>query len=223
MTDSNSIGGHEVAQWIRNNPTFLQQFPDLALAIEIPREEGKPSSLATYQLEILRDKNRDLSRRLNDLYAVATANEQLTRDMHQLTLSLVKQSSAADVWRALVAAITEDFGAQAVRSISFASVPELDDESWHRTLSKDDPQLTPFRDLIATGEPICGRLNPDKQSMLYADLADRVQSSALVSLGSAGLLAIGSFDPNRFYPGMGTLFLELLSETVPAVLSRLPS
>jgi uncharacterized protein YigA (DUF484 family) len=39
-------------------------------------------------------------------------------------------------------------------------------------------------------------------------------------LGDAGILAIGSADPNRFQPGMGTLFLKMISATITAALAR---
>ena len=46
-----------------------------------------------------------------------------------------------------------------------------------------------------------------------------MQSTALVPLGDDGLMAIGSSDPARFYPGMGTLFLDLLASVVISRLS----
>ena len=50
--------------------------------------------------------------------------------------------------------------------------------------------------------------------------ADEVQSSALLPLPGVGLVAIGSRDPNRFYPGMGTLFLRMMGEALVAALAR---
>ena len=32
--------------------------------------------------------------------------------------------------------------------------------------------------------------------------------------GADGMMAIGSSDPSRFYPGMGTLFLDLLANVI---------
>ena len=58
------LSAHEVAAWLRRHPRFLDQFPDLALSLVVPREEGPAASLASYQLEVLRDKNRELTRRL---------------------------------------------------------------------------------------------------------------------------------------------------------------
>ena len=43
---------------------------------------------------------------------------------------------------------------------------------------------------------------------------------ALLPLGSVGMLAVGSRDGSRFYPGMGTLFLRLMSEALVAAMAR---
>src|SRR3546814_8860191 len=67
------LGANEVAAWLRLHPKFLQQFPDLAISMVVPREEGPAASLASYQLEVLRDKNRELTQRLHDLYAIGRA------------------------------------------------------------------------------------------------------------------------------------------------------
>src|SRR5690606_37595308 len=70
------------------------------------------------------------------------------------------------------------------------------------------------------GEPLCGRLHPDKHALLYAARSDEVQSSALLALEGTGLVAVGSADPNRFYPGMGTLFLRMMGEAFEGALRR---
>ena len=112
-------GAHEVAAWLRRHPRFLQQFPDLALSLVVPREEGSASSLASYQLEVLRDKNRELNRRLHELFANAQENERLAVRTHQLTLALMRQDSAADTLRAMVASLAEDFQGDLVRAVLF--------------------------------------------------------------------------------------------------------
>lgn len=96
MYDKEKIGAHEIAARLRRHPTFLQQFPDLAISLVVPREQGSAASLAGYQLEILRDKNRELNRRLHELFANAQENERLAVRTHQLTLALMKQTCRAD-------------------------------------------------------------------------------------------------------------------------------
>lgn len=214
------LGAHEVAAWLRRHPRFLQQFPDLALSLVVPREEGTAASLASYQLEVLRDKNRELNRRLHELFANAEDNERLAVRTHQLTLALMRQDSAAASVQAMVASLSEDFAGDLVRIVLFAPVEGLADADWLQVVPRKAAKLAPFRDALADGAPICGRLNPDKHALLYGVRADEVQSSALLPLPGIGLVAIGSRDPNRFYPGMGTLFLRMMGEALAAALAR---
>jgi len=221
MSDTTeTLGAHEVATWLRRHPRFLQQFPDLALTLVVPREEGSAASLASYQLEVLRDKNRELARRLQDLFGNAQENERLAVRTHQLTLALMRQTSAADTLRAMAASLAEDFNGDLVRLVLFTPVAGLDGSDWWQQVDADDARLQPFRDCLADGEPLCGRLQPDKHALLYGMRAEDVQSTALLPLPGVGLVAVGSHDANRFFPGMGTLFLRMMGESLVTALKR---
>lgn len=214
------LGAHEVAAYLRRHPRFLRQFPDLALSLVVPRDEGPAASLAGYQLEVLRDKNRELNRRLHELFANAQANERLAVRTHQLTLALLRQDSAAGTLRAMAASLAEDFQGDLVRIVVFEPVPGLEDADWLQAIAEGERALDPFRDCLADGEPLCGRLQPDKHALLYGARSDEVQSSALLPMPGVGLIAVGSRDPNRFYPGMGTLFLRMMAEALATALRR---
>ena len=221
MSDStDKLGGHEVAAWLRRHPGFLKQFPDLALTLVVPRDEGPTASLASYQLEVLRDKNRELSRRLHDLGQTAQVNERLAVRTHQLTLALMRQGTAADTLRAMAASLEEDFAGDLVRLVVHAPVAGLEQAAWLQALAADSEALAPFKDCLADGEPICGRLQAEKNAVLYGERADEVQSTALLPLPGVGLVAVGSRDGNRFYPGMGTLFLRMMGESLAVALQR---
>lgn len=220
MSNTEKLGAHEVAAWLRRQPKFLQQFPDLALSLVVPREDGPAASLASYQLDVLRDKNRELSRRLHDLYAISQENERLAVRTHQLTLALMRQDNPAGVVRAMAATLSEDFSGDLVRIVLFKEVPGLGEEEWLQVIDRGDKLLAPFADALKDGEPLCGRLHPDKQALLYGARVDDVQSSALLALEGAGLVAVGSQDANRFYPGMGTLFLRMMGEAFEVALRR---
>ena len=221
MTDTTEkLGAHEVAAWLRRHPKFLQQFPDLAISMIVPREEGPAASLASYQLDVLRDKNRELSRRLHELFANAQENERLAVRTHQLTLALLKQGNAAGTVCAMAASLEEDFHGDLVRIVLFEPVAGLDEAEWLHVIDAADARLAPFRDALAEGEPICGRLHADKNAFLYGMRAEEVHSSALLPLPGIGVLAVGSADPNRFFPGMGTLFLRMMGEALAVALQR---
>lgn len=220
MNENEKLGAHEIAAWLRRHPTFLKQFPDLALSMVVPRDDGRTASLASYQLEVLRDKNRELSKRLNDLFANAQENERLAVRTHQLTLSLLKQNSAADTLRAMAASLAEDFNGDRVSIVLLKPVEGLEEAEWLQVIAEGNAILNPFRDCLRDGEPICGRLQPEKNVVLYAARAEEVQSSALLPLPGVGLVAVGSLDGNRFYPGMGTLFLRMMGEALTTALKR---
>jgi len=220
MTDrTDSMGAHEVAAWLRRQPKFLQQFPDLAATLVVPRDDGPAASLASYQLDVLRDKNRELNRRLHELHGNAQVNERLAVRTHQLTLALMRQSNAADSVRAFVASLSEDFSGDLVRVVLFAPIETLQAD-WLQVIARDDARLSSFRDCIGEGEPLCGRLQPDKHVVLYGERGDEVQSTALIPVHGIGLVAVGSRDANRFFPGMGTLFLRMMAESLATALQR---
>ena len=214
------LGAHEIAAWLRRHPQFLKQFPDLALSLVVPRDEGPAASLASYQLDVLRDKNRELSRRLQELFANAQENERLAVRTHQLTLALMRQGNAADTLRAMAATLAEDFNGDLVRIVVFNPVAGLEEADWLQQIDANDARLQPFRDCIADGEPLCGRLQPEKHALLYGLRAEEVQSSALLPISGVGLVAVGSRDANRFFPGMGTLFLRMMGEALAVALKR---
>ena len=220
IEQTEKLGAHEVAAWLRQHPQFLKQFPDLAISLVVPRDEGPAASLAGYQLEVLRDKNRELSRRLQELFANAQENERLAVRTHQLTLALMRQANAADTVRAMAASLAEDFQGDLVRIVLFEPVAGLDDVDWLQVIPAGDSRLAPFRDCLADGEPLSGRLQPEKHALLYALRGEEVQSSALLPMPGVGLVAVGSRDANRFYPGMGTLFLRMMAESLAVALQR---
>lgn len=215
------IDADQVARWLKHHPRFLEQFPELAQSLVVPRDEGQATSLASYQLDVLRDKNRELNRRLHELFANAEENERLVQRTHRLTLTLMRQRSAAETLRAMVASLREDFDGELVRVVWFEPVPGLEDGAeWLVRISRDAAALTPFTPFLAKGEALCGRLQPEKMDLLFDDAQSQVGSVALLPLASVGMLAVGSRDGSRFYPGMGTLFLRLMSEALVAAMDR---
>lgn len=216
---------HEVASYLRRHPRFLSQFPDLALGLMVPREEGQATSLASYQLEVLRDKNRELNRRLQELFANAQDNERLAVRTHQQALSLMRAGSALETLRRMTASLIEDFAGDLVRVLLFrwpAGLAATEPQDWLLQVGEQDPGLAPFAEFLAAAEPLCGRVHADKLALLFGPRAHEVQSVALLPLAGLGLLAIGSHDGNRFFPGMGTLFLRMMAETLVTALQRYP-
>ncbi len=210
----------EIAQWLRRHPRFLEQFPDLAVTLVPPKDSGASASLAGYQLDVLREKNRELTRRLHELSGNAQVNERLAVRTHQLVLALMRAATPADTLRAMVAVLGEDFAGDAVRISAFKAVDGVGDAPWWQVLSAGDARLDGFVEALASGEPLCGRLSPERHALLFGANAERVASCAVLPVPGLGLVAIGSVDANRFFPGMGTLFLRMMAEGLAAAMAR---
>jgi len=210
----------EVASYLRRHPDFLNEFPDLALALVLPREQGQAASLASYQLDVLRDKNRELNRRLHELIEIAHENQLLMVRVHTLTLALMRATSLPETLNAVVAALTEDFNTDLVRIVLFRIDGDLPIAEW-LLIEPDGAQAMPaFAEFLKRGEPLCGRLQQDKLDALFGSRVGEVASAVLLPVDGVGMLAVGSQDPNRFHPGMGTVFLKLIAEGVASAVGR---
>jgi len=233
MTDDRGTRheAHEMAQWLRRHPRFLEQFPDLAVTLVVPKDGGASASLAGYQLEVLREKNRELTRRLHELGENAQLNERLAVRTHQLTLALMRADTAAEVLRTMVAVLGEDFAGDAVRVLVpigpatpahlRVALDQLAGASWLLVLPAGDARLASVAGVTTTGEPWCGRPSVERQALWFGGSDERAASAALLPVPGLGLVAMGSADPNRFYPGMGTLFLRMMAEALATALARI--
>ncbi len=220
LTIKDGLDAMEVASYLRQHPEFLKEFPDIALALRMPRDQGSAASLASYQLEVLRDKNREQSRRLQELIEIAHENEQLMVRVHTLTLGLMRVDGLAETLTHIVASLTEDFHTDLVRIVLFSSDPDLPADDWLIVEPDRTGALPAFAEFFKRAEPLCGRLQPEKLDALFGDRAVEIGSTVLLPVGGVGMLAIGSHDPNRFHPGMGTVFLKLIAGAIETAVGR---
>ncbi|MDR3387402.1 MAG: DUF484 family protein [Rudaea sp.] len=223
MSVKDGLTAMEVASYLRRHPEFLAEFPDIALTLAMPREQGATTSLASYQLEVLRDKNRELNRRLHELIEIAAENEQLMVRVHSLTVALMREHTLGGSVRRVVAGLTEDFHTDLVRLVLFRNASaELPSADWLILAAGGARELPAFAEFIKRNEPLCGRLQQDKLDALFGAHAGSVLSTVLMPIDGVGMLAIGSHDANRFHPGMGTVFLKLIGEAIAAAVARFP-
>ncbi len=222
MDDDKTSLKEVVATYLRKNPEFLEEFPDVLETLHLNHSSGVAVSLIERQVEQLRQKNQDLGRQLNRLVHVAGENERLMTRLHQLTLELMMIGSRKDFFTHLGNSLLNDFNADILQICLFDQdiAGAAGEDVKH--LRTDDPQMEPFRALLDKDHSVCGRLGERKLEFLFGSKARWVQSAALIPLGEKGehgMMAIGSSDNARFYPGMGTLFLDLLANVISSSLT----
>ncbi|MBB3226646.1 hypothetical protein FHW69_001236 [Luteibacter sp. Sphag1AF] len=209
-----------VASWLRRHPDFLADYPDLANELVMPRSNGSAASLSVYQLQTLREKNAALETRLAELADIAGDNERLMQRVHSLMLALLQADSVEDTVRRVVARLADDFHSERVRVLFYGDMHGLPDETWLLREPRGIAGLPEFESFLAQNDSMAGRLAQPKLQRLFGAEADDVRSAALMRIGDDAMLAIGSADPDRFQPGMGTLFLKMISTTVGSAIER---
>jgi uncharacterized protein YigA (DUF484 family) len=219
MSDNTRSIEDVVSKFLRQNPDFLEKEPSLLKDLELSHASGPAISLIEKQVHYLRGQNESLEQRLNQLIQIAADNEKLMSRLHQLTLELMSMGDLPSFFDRLCEAMLSEFKADILNITLFDLKIEAGPKTPMFHIHRDDPELQQFQEHLDKGQSICGRLNRNKRDHLFGSRAQWVESTALVPIGNDGMLAIGSSDPARFYPGMGTHFLDLLAEVVSARLS----
>jgi uncharacterized protein YigA (DUF484 family) len=219
MSESNRSIEDIVTKYLRQNPDFLEKQPALLKHLELSHASGPAISLIERQVQYLRQENEALEQQHNQLIQIASENEKLMSRLHQLTLELMSIGDLPSFFDLLSKSLLNEFKADILNITLF----ELKIEAGPKTplfhTHHDDPDLQQFQESLDKGHSVCGRLNRNKRDFLFGSRAQWVQSMVLVPMGKDGMLAIGSSDPARFYPGMGTIFLDLLADVVTSRLA----
>ena len=214
MSDNNRSIEDIVSKFLRQNPDFLEREPSLLKYMELSHASGPAISLIEKQVQYLRGLNETLEQQLNQLIQVASDNEKLMTRLHELTLDLMSMGDLPSFFDRLSDALLSEFKADILNITLFDLKIEAGPKTPMFYIKRDDPEMQQFQEHLEKGDSVCGRLNRNKRDYLFGSRAQWVQSTALVPMGNDGMLAIGSSDPARFYPGMGTLFLDLLAQVV---------
>ncbi|MEE9422670.1 MAG: DUF484 family protein [Gammaproteobacteria bacterium] len=214
----------QILGFLRSNPDFFEQHMDLLTELKLPHPSGTAVSLIERQVTALRDQNDQLKSKLLNLIQVARDNDRLNSRMHSMIMDLVKARSITALLDTLSEHLHNEFNADAIA----AHLTGMDEAQAKETGSKllviSGKFKTQFAEILDTGNPICGRLTQAQLDTLFEDQAAALQSAAVIPIGvkaEQGLLAIGSREANRFFPGMGTHFLSHLGELVGQLLREI--
>lgn len=211
-----------VAYFLEAHPEFFERHGHLLTHLRLPHQTGGSAiSLVERQVEILRERNRKLERRLHELVEVARLNDKLAGKILGLARQLVGARRAAAVLNVIESSLREDFGADEsvivlfdAAAVDMKAVPK---RRFLRHAPRNAPVLQPFETFLAANRPRCGQIRDAQRDFLFGKGNNEIGSVAMVPLGedaSVGLLAIGSCDADRFHPAMSMDFLAHIGELV---------
>jgi uncharacterized protein YigA (DUF484 family) len=207
----------DVAQFLRSNPQFFDQNPQLLESIYVPHPHGgRAIPLTERQIVSLREKVKVLEAKLGEFVRFGEDNDAIGEKVHRLSLALLGAGDFATTANALYFHLREDF-----------AVPHVALRVWGKSLPAGTPEGSPVAaelqdNAAAMGAPQCGPAAGNPFLPWFREAEEHIRSMALVPLGQTrtiGLLALGSEDPQRFFAEMGTLYLRRIGEFTAGALA----
>jgi len=223
-----TLSDTEVSEYLQTYPDFFERNGLLLAKLRLPhlRESGATVSLVERQVEVLRDRNQTLERKLKELVDVARANDALADRIHRLSQRLIRARDLTATIAAIETSLREDF--DAMHSVLVLFLPEAAALEGHtgrfvRAGDAGSGEVKSFETLLQSGKPRCGQIRDSQRDYLFGKDTIEIGSVALTPIGpkgSLGLLAIGASDADRFHPTMSTEFLSRIGELVAYALTR---
>ncbi len=211
-----------IAEFLTRHPNFFNDFPTLLAELHIPHPHGTHAvSMSERQLIAMRDKVRMLENKLAELIQFGEENDGISEKLHALTLALLAARTPLDLVAALALHLREGF-----------AVPHHALRVWNlpadTTPGLTDPVSQAVRDSVAAmAQPVCGALAVNEADDWFGEVSPHLRAFACIPLrptpaaAPIGLLVLASEEDKRFYPSMGTLYLERLGQLIGAALTRM--
>jgi hypothetical protein len=221
-----AVNDAAVAEYLEAYPEFFERNQALLQRLRLPdtRGSGTTVSLLEKQVDVLRERNRTLERKLAEFIEVGRGNDQLAEKIHRLTTRLVHARGLGPVVDAVEASLREDFDVQRAVLVLFRDDADLAarESPFVRLAQRKATEMRGFESLFATDRPRCGQVRDSQRDYLFGEGAVDIGSVALVPLGPGGkfgLLACGAADSQRFNPTVSTDFLARIGELIAAALA----
>jgi uncharacterized protein YigA (DUF484 family) len=214
-----AYSAQEIADFLQNHPEFLDQHADVFAMLHVPHPHAtRAISLGERQILTLRERNRALEWQLNELINQANSNETIGDHVSKWCARLLGESDPQRLPGEIALGLAEQFDLQHV-GLRLWNLPGQPPTGYGAPVSQD---VRDFADSLKT--PYVGN-ETAFEAVNWLDA--KPQSLALIPLRleaeapSVGLLVLGSDDPTRFNPEMGTVFLEGIGRLASAALRRL--
>jgi uncharacterized protein len=216
-----------VVQYLQTYPDFFERHSSLLTRLRLPhlRNTGQTVSLVERQVDVLRERNQGLERKLNELIDVARANELLTEKIHRFARRLIRARTLSETVVAIEASLREDFEAMHSVLVLFRDTEELKPlvGPFLRLVRRETADLKMFETFLSAAKPRCGQVRDAQRDYLFGSGNIEIGSVALAPIGQSaalGFLAIGSSDSDRFDPTMSTDFLARVGDHLREAIAR---
>jgi uncharacterized protein YigA (DUF484 family) len=171
------MDANEVAQFLKANPQFFDQHPQLLESIYVPHPHGgRAIPLTERQIVSLREKVRVLEGKLGEFVRYGEDNDAIGEKVHRLSLALVGARDFAATAHALYFHLREDF-----------AVPHVALRVWDKSLLDGTVEGSPVEAELRSkaetmGAPACGPAAGNPFLPWFREAQEHIRSVALVPL-----------------------------------------
>ncbi len=211
-----------VKDYLLQHPEFFNQHPALLRDIDIKHESGAAVSLVERQIQLLRDKNGSLEKKILHLVQIAQDNEVLEEQLHRIARRLIEIDHNKNIVPIINDLLNNEFPSLQIRLSLYGVAPEYTVPVENNITAADLDHVF-YKQVIQENCRDCIFLHGKGLVDLFVRRVD-VKSGVAILLRTNknfGVLLLGSSNENRFYEGMGTLFLEYLSDLLSRKLKKL--
>lgn len=212
-----------VAGFLREHPDFLDERPELLASLSLHHATGgKAVSLIERQVDVLRQRQRELEGQCQQMLGFAEENAAIAARFDAFVRDLLLVREPAHLPASVVGGLQRQFSVPQVALRLWRVGPAFRGMPWGQP-----PEAAIIEMADALDAPSCGADGSHPVAAWLSPEGAHTHSLALIPLrGDAqptpfGLLALGAADPDRFGADMGTAFLERLMVIVGAALARL--
>ncbi|MFA7439050.1 DUF484 family protein [Castellaniella sp.] len=212
-------GAQEIADFLRQNPDFLNEHADVFATIEVPHpyKEGV-ISLAERQILTLRARLEAREAHLHQLLHHADGNQRIHQGVMAWCAHMLAEPEPRRIPDLIVTSLSRQFELDSI-ALRLWDLAGLPDGAYAQDVAQETRRYA-----ASLNKPYCG---PVQAQDAAAWLENAPASLALLPLRTLqaqqpiGLLVLGSSDEQRFTTDMGTEFLEQIALLAGAALSRL--
>ena len=217
----------EVARYLQDNPQFFEDHVETLAQINLPHPHGgRTISLGERQLLALREKNKALEKKLREMISFAQVNDALQHKVHEFVVALFAARDLSTLLEMIPHLLRDIF-----------AIPHTAMHLWQT--NPPSAEVLAFAD--AQAQPVCLHHPAHDTATWFGEHARQLHSYAYLPLrggngeavghpaasslrglhagsNAIGLLVLASEDKQRFYPEMGTVFLQRIAEAVSSAL-----
>lgn len=217
-----ALDASAVSRYLEDNPTFFLEHQQLLAELSLTHESGSATSLLERQVSLLRERNVEIRKRLNDMLEQGQVNDVLFNKTRGLILDLLETENISDLTQNLVNYCQKEFQVDAIQ-FTLVSSDKSHQSSACQVLSQADIDSV-LPTLLTLKKSWSGVFRDDELNMLFANQSQAVTSAIIMPVchhdKTLGFITLGSQDVNYFQSGMDTVFLSFIADVFAKLLPK---